>query len=396
MNVVIAQSGGPTPVINMSLRGAVEQAVKLDGIQTVYGSRNGVEGILENRLVSLKERLAELERASNQPGAILGGSRRVLSEEDLHAILSRLEEAKVDIFCYIGGNGSSRTVKELHHYAESAGKSMRFVHIPKTIDNDLFGTDHTPGYGSAAKFVSQIVQWIGTDMLSMKTYDKVELIEVMGGNSGWLAAASALFKQDEGDFPQIVYMPEQETDAMTFLAQIENAYKSYGCVMAIIPDHMKIRDVQSDLTLNHIRQGYNGGVSNNLAAMIRTQLGLKARVTAPGTLFRSAAGMASECDLSEAYRLGAEAVRLAAEGFSGGMVSLTRHSNDPYFCQVDWKDLKDIAGKEKTLPDSFWNMGKQMPTQAFRDYLTPLVDGQISPPVFFQEDINSISLNKTS
>lgn len=383
MNVIIAQSGGPTPVINMSLRGAVEQASRTDSIQEIYGSRNGVEGILDNRLIRLNDRLAELEQASLQPGAVLGGSRYSLREEDLQAIVERLEERNVRIFCYIGGNGSSRTVQALHRYASEAGKDIRFVHIPKTIDNDLYGTDHTPGYGSAAKFVSHIVQWIGMDIVSMKTYDKVELIEVMGGNSGWLAAASALAKQKEGDFPQIVYLPEKGISLEALLEDVDKAYRRFGCAMMIVPDHLKISGLQSDMKPNHPRQGYNGGISTKMAVEIRSRLGLKTRVTAPGTLYRSMSCLASECDLSEAYRLGAEAIKYAEEGRSGGMVALTRLSDHPYASRIDWSDLKNIAGKEKPLPDYYWDPVNQMPTEAFRNYLLPLVDGQILKPISF-------------
>lgn len=381
MNVLVAQSGGPTPVINMSLRGCVEQALATPGVRQVFGSRNGVEGILANRLIPLGGRLDVLEAASAQPGALLGGSRYALKEEDARQIIKTMEELDIGVFCYIGGNGSSRTVKVLHRLAREADKPLRFVHIPKTIDNDLYGTDHTPGFGSAAKFIAQAVQWIGMDMRSLTSYDKVELVEVMGGNSGWLAAASALYKKSEGDFPQIVCLAERETDLETCLNQIESAYTHYGSVMMIVPDHMKIRGMQSDQTANHPRSGYNGGISGNLAVAVRSRLGLKTRVTSPGTLFRCMAGLVSASDMSEARLLGAEAVRYAFDGYSGGMVSLTRISNTPYECKVDWADLDEIAGKEKPLPPHFWDYEKQMPTEAFREYLLPLVDGQPLPRV---------------
>ncbi|WP_248924333.1 diphosphate--fructose-6-phosphate 1-phosphotransferase [Paenibacillus hamazuiensis] len=381
MNVMIAQSGGPTPVINMSLRGAVEKALGMEAVDKIYGSRNGVEGILHDDLVHLHEKAEDIRRASQQPGAILGGSRHSLTENEVAAIAEKLKELNVGIFCYIGGNGSSRTVKELHRHAVQNGINIQFVHIPKTIDNDLYGIDHTPGFGSAAKFVSHMVQWIGMDMASMKSYDKVEIVEVMGGNSGWLAAATAIAKRDEADYPQIVYMPEQEVRLEEMLAQIETVYSKTGSVMMIVPDHLKIPGLRSDAALGHPRSGYNGGISYKLAGEVKQRLGLKTRVTSPGTLYRTASCMASECDLSEAYRLGAEAVRFAAEGYSGGMVTLDRVSDSPYECRIDWADLEHIAGKERPLPAHYWDAQRQMPTPAFIDYILPLVDGQIIRPV---------------
>jgi len=383
VNVLIAQSGGPTPVINMSLRGAVEQAVQLDNIQHVYASRNGIEGLLNDQIIPLEGKLAELERASLQPGSVLGASHYLLQDGDLEHIVQRLEQLKVDIFVFIGGNGSSRMVQALHRLTRSMGKTgIRFVHVPKTIDNDLLGTDHTPGFASASKLVSHMVQWIGLDMAAMKAYDKVGIVEVMGGNAGWLAAASALYKQDESAFPQLVYMPKEETDIEHFLALTERAYADYGQVMVVVPDHIKFRNIQSDQRGNNqLRTYLNTGISASLASVVRERLGLKTRVTNPGVLYRSASGMVSQCDLEESYRLGAEAIRFAAEGRSGGMAGLTRISDAPYASTVEWMELDAIAGKEKLLPQTFWDAERHMPTAAFRAYMTPLVDGQIFNPV---------------
>jgi len=379
VNVLIAQSGGPTPVINMSLRGAAEQAVQLQGVRHVYASRNGIEGILNDEIVRLEEKLPELAQASLQPGSVLGASHYLLKEGDLEKVIVRLEQLEVGIFCFIGGNGSSRMVLALHRLARAMGKNdIRFVHVPKTIDNDLLGTDHTPGFASASKFVSHMIQWIGLDMAAMKAYDKVGIVEVMGGNAGWLAAASALGKKDESAFPQLVYMPEEETDIEHFLALTEKAYSNYGQVMAVVPDHIKFRNIQSDQKGNkQLRDRLNTGISANLAAAVRERLGLKTRVTNPGVLYRCASGMVSKLDRDEAYELGAQAIRFAAEGLSGGMAGLDRISDEPYRSRVEWVDLEQIAGKEKYLPKAFWDAERNMPTPAFRTYMSPLVDEQL-------------------
>jgi len=382
VNVLIAQSGGPTPVINMSLMGAVQQAVKLKNIKHVYASRNGIEGLLNDQVIQLEGRLAELESASHQPGSVLGASHYPVAEGDFERVIERLEQLEVDIFCYIGGNGSSRMVKALHHLAAAQGKSMRFVHVPKTIDNDLLATDHTPGFASASKLLANMIQWIGMDMTAMKAYDKVGIVEVMGGNAGWLAAASALGKQNESAFPQVVYQPKAPVDVEHFLETVDRAYRDYGQVMIVVPDHIKFRDLQADQAGNqHLRNNLNAGISSNLAGLVRQHFGLKTRVTAPGVLYRCASAMVSECDREEAYRLGAEAIRMASEGMSGGMVGLHRVSNDPYHCTIKWVDLDEVAGKERYLPQEFWDEERQMPTAAFRAYMEPLLGGQVLQPV---------------
>lgn len=380
-NMLIAQSGGPTAVINQSLYGAVSAAVANPAIHHVYGSLNGVEGLLHERMVLLDGELGTLEKAAGQPGALLGGSRYELIEGDMERIIRKMDERDIRIFCYIGGNGSSRTVQALHHYAQSIRKDMVFVHIPKTIDNDLFGTDHTPGYGSAAKFLIQSIQWIGADMDSLGTYDQVELIEVMGGNSGWLAAASAFGKERLDQFPQLIYLPEKTRTLDQFLQEIESHYQKFKKLMVIVPDHFQVGGIRSASSANKKRKGYNGGISHTLSSEIVDKLGYKTRLTNPGSLYRSAFGLASQTDLQEAKLLGERAVEAALGGSSGVMMSLKRLQDDPYCCAVEAVLLNDIAGKERTLPSSYWDDQAQMATPAFQNYLRPLIDFDIMKPL---------------
>jgi 6-phosphofructokinase len=384
MNVVIGQSGGPTPVINASLRGAVEKALKHDQVDTVYGTPNGLQGILNHKLIRLNEKLPEICKASEQPGAILGTSRHPLAEEEYAKIIDELERVNAKIFCYIGGNGSSRTVLALHRYASAMGKDIRFVHVPKTIDNDLDGTDHCPGYGSASKFLSHTVQLFAADMLSLQTVSKVEIIEVMGGNRGWLPAASALFKKQETDYPDLVYLPDHPIDADAFLADVDNTFSSKGrSIIVIVPDHMKVNHLAKDpyATEDPIR-GHNAGIGFRLSQYINRQLKIPTRVTVPNSLFRIASGFVSRVDYQESLLLGDKAIDYALAGYSGGMVTLERQSSSPYVSRVQWAQLDDFAGKEKTFPTSYWDASRHMPTPAFVDYLLPLID-QEEPGLVF-------------
>ncbi|GCL74289.1 diphosphate--fructose-6-phosphate 1-phosphotransferase [Paenibacillus naphthalenovorans] len=381
-NMAIGQSGGPTSVINMSLYGALEQALKQPEIDTIFGVCNGIEGLLQHRLVRLNDKLDRARQAASQPGAILGASRYELSEQELEKIVSAMETWNIGLFCYIGGNGSSRTVQSLHHYAAATGRDMKFIHIPKTIDNDLFGTDHTPGYGSAAKFVSNVVQWVGADLRSMNTFDQIKIVEMMGRNAGWLAAASALGKRDEHDMPHLVYLPEHYVHLELMLADIERVYKTVGTVLMVVPEF--IRTSSSEMLLDQdkassreFRNGHPGGTSHYLARVISEQLGLKARYDAPGTLYRAAACMTSDIDLKEAYQLGAAAVSHLLLGRSGGMVALHRISHSPYQCEIRWTDLTGISGKERKLPDHYWDPRRHMPSESFKEYLLPLVDHEM-------------------
>ncbi|PKG24660.1 diphosphate--fructose-6-phosphate 1-phosphotransferase [Niallia nealsonii] len=385
MNILIAQSGGPTSVINMSLYGAVRKAFAEKQIKHIYGSVNGIEGVLNDRLILLEKKLVEIEKASNQPGSILGGSRYSLQEGDLEKIINKMETFNIKVFYYIGGNGSARTVKALHHCAKHQGKELRFIHIPKTIDNDLYGTDHTPGYPSAANFLSHAVQWIGTDMESMKTYGQIEIIEAMGGNTGWLASASAIAKSSEEQYPQLVYLPEEKKSLSQILKEVESSYQKYGKLMMIIPDHFFIQGILSEASANTTRAGYNGGVAYQLAAQIINNLGYKTKITIPGTLYRSAYSFTSKQDLKEARILGETAVEQAMKGISGVMMCIKRLSNKPYDVEIITKDLENIAGKEKAFPKEFWDKEKHMPTNKYKTYLLPLLEYSFLKPLTLLE-----------
>jgi 6-phosphofructokinase 1 len=387
-NVVVGQSGGPTPVINASLRGVVEQALKAEQVDRIYGTPNGLSGILRNELIGLNGKLPQIRQAARQPGAVLGTSRHPLHESEYERIIANLEQADVKVFCYIGGNGSSRTVLALAEYARSKGKDIRFVHIPKTIDNDLDGTDHTPGYGSAAKFLSHMTQWFAVDMVSLQTVPKIEIIEVMGGNRGWLPAASALFKTRSG-YPNLVYLPDKPVEAATILNDVESVFQRKESMMMMVPDHLRVNGLPTDpLAVEDRLRGNNTGIGFRLSQHITRTLGIPTRTTVPYALYRIAPGAVSAVDIEEAYQLGAKAVEYAAAGYTGGMVSLERVSAKPYLSRIRWVALDGVAGQEKTFPAAYWNADEHRPTAAFADYLLPLIDGETPDCLFSLSDLD--------
>lgn len=382
VNIIIGQSGGPTPVINMSLRGIVETAINHNSIGTVYGSYNGLEGLLKKKVINLSNKLDLIHRASYQPGSILGASRHPLQEHELDMILNHMKELDITYFFYIGGNGSSRTVWALDQYARSTGRDMRFIHIPKTVDNDICGTDHTPGFASAAKLVSHLTQWAAADLRSMNTFDKIKIIEVMGRNAGWLAGSTAIGKKTEGAAPHLVYLPEHFVTLDGIINDVDQAVKKYENIVMVVPDHLRISETEfvndHDSSSSELScAGHPGGVSNYLARMIHHHLGIKARYDAPGTLIRSAQGFLSKLDQKEAFDLGASSVNYIHEGRSGGMVCLERVSNHPYESRIIWRSLDGISGIERTFPEHYWCRDTNMPTDSFREYLTPLIDNDI-------------------
>jgi 6-phosphofructokinase 1 len=365
----------------MTLLGVIDEALKTKSIEHIYGSKNGLEGILNKQLFLLTHQYGVIKKASIQPGAILGGSRYSPSEKDFDVILNTLKELKIGVFCYIGGNGSSRTVKELHLRSEILNGDIQFIHIPKTIDNDLEGTDHTPGYGSAAKFLAQTVSWIGADMAAMRTYDKVEIIETQGGNAGWLAASSALGKKHQDDYPQLVFLPDMKVSLEQFLASVESVYKSTKSIIVIIPDHLHVTGLIEKLQLDVTGRRYNGGIGFRLYQEIKANLGLKTRYTSPTSMFRTTQSLISKIDQQEAYQYGQHAVHLALNGQSGVMVSLNRTSHSPYNYTFTYTNLLNNSIKEKPLPEHFWDEKTNLPTSSFIEYAMPLIDGEIQKAV---------------
>jgi 6-phosphofructokinase 1 len=391
--LLLAQSGGATAVINGSLSGAIEAARRSGRFDTIIGARNGIDGVLAGAFIDLGRQpesvLALLRRT---PSAALGTTRRKLTDDDAAQALATLRAHDIHAFAYIGGNDSADTALRLSRLARAAGYPLRVVSIPKTIDNDLEGTDHCPGFGSIARFLALATRDAGLDTEATRALYPVKLIEVMGRHAGWVAAATALGQQGPDEAPQLIFFPERPPrDLDHFLHEIQQTYDRAGCVVAVVPE--TLRDAQGApiagdgiAWTDPFGHQYTPGPGPGLTRAIEAHLGLRARFDKPGTIARMYIDSVSETDLSEAVLAGATAVELLAQGISGVMVTLERASNDPYQVRVGSVALEHVANRERLLPDDFIAVDGRSVTDAFRQYALPLIDGPL-PPVARLTDI---------
>ena len=377
--LVVAQSGGPSPVVNASLAGAVAQARKHDAFSAVYGLVHGVEGVLREDLLDLSdvsdEALFELART---PGAALGSTRRAIVEADFARWRDVFRAHDVGYFAYIGGNGSMWVC----HRLAALDPDLRVMGIPKTVDNDLAATDHAPGYGSAARFLALAVRDTGRDVEAMRSFEDVVILEAMGRNTGWLAAGSALLKERPDDAPHLVYVPEVPFDEAAFLDDVTRIHDRLGYVFVVVAEGIRDaagvqigeRGAPLDL-LGRVVPSLASGASTILADVVRQRLGLRARVLRPGLIGRALASCVSLTDRREAWEVGAAAVARLAAGESGQMVTLERTSDDPYTVRLGGAPLLDVAGHEKPLPRDYMDESGTMVTSAFLRYGLPLIEG---------------------
>lgn len=381
--LLVGQSGGPTAVMNSSLLGVVEAALGQPGLTGVLGAIDGVEGLLEGQVIDLgKESPATLQALRRTPAAALGSCRYKLQPDDPDRLLAQLQRLGVRYLAYIGGNDSADTAHRLARRAGETGQDLRVILVPKTIDNDLPMTDHCPGYGSIARFVASTLQDVGRDTEAMHRIDPVKIVEVMGRNAGWVAAASTLGKRDELDPPHLVYPPERWLEPARFLAEVESIYRRIGHVVVVVAE--TVRFANGELVGAHDRDardrfGHRRLVepARKLAALIEEQLGLRARYDRPGTIQRMSTAALSEVDVSEAYDAGRHAVRALLDGQTDQMVTLLRSPGPEYACTYGLAPLAQVANLEKPLPPAFFPTAEALPTPAFRAYAEPLLGGPL-------------------
>ena len=369
-NVIVGQSGGPTAVINSSLAG-VYRTAKDRGAKKVYGMLFGIQGFLDEQYIDLSDYIKnelDIEILKRTPSAFLGTCRYKLPAihenkeiyEKIFEILNRLE---IECFIYIGGNDSMDTIKKLSDYAIITGQPQKFVGVPKTIDNDLALTDHTPGYGSAAKYIATSTKEVIRDGLGF-SYKKnlVTIIEIMGRNAGWLTGASALSKGEDCDGPDLIYLPEIPFDIEDFIQRVRALLETKSTVVVAVSEGIRLKDGRyvceefggSDYVdaFGHVQLTGSG---NYLAGVIRNEIGCKTRAIEFSTLQRSASHLASRVDINEAFMVGGAAVKAADEGDSGKMVVIDRVSDDPYQCATGIYDVHKIAKDEKLVPRNWIN-----------------------------------------
>ncbi len=389
-NVIVGQSGGPTAVINSSLAGVYRTALDR-GAKKVYGMRYGIQGLLNEQYVDLSKHIKselDIEILKRTPSAFLGTCRYKLpdiheNKEVYEKIFRILNELNIECFIYIGGNDSMDTIKKLSDYAILTGQKQKFVGAPKTIDNDLALTDHTPGYGSAAKYIATSTKEVIRDGLGFSYKKKlVTIIEIMGRNAGWLTGASALSKGEDCDGPDLIYLPEIPFDINQFVNKIRKKLEQKNVVVVAVSEGIKTKDNQyiSELAaktdyVDAFGHKQLSGTASYLASRIGSEIGCKTRAVEFSSLQRSAAHLASRVDVNEAYMVGGAAVKAADEGDSGRMVVIERVSDDPYQCATAIYDVHKIANGEKVVPRSWITKDGTYVTDEFIDYVRPLIQG---------------------
>ncbi len=388
-NLLVGQSGGPTAVINATLAGIISFAQKkLDG--KIYGMRGGLEGLLSRtdfiELSNLNE--GQLERLKQTSGGALGSGRIKPGQEDLERALSYLKQHDIRYFIFIGGNGSMQTPLELERLAQKQGYELYCIGAPKTVDNDLYGTDHAPGYGSAARWLAQHTLDSGLDLYTMRGFDHFKVVEAMGRHAGWLAAASVLARFRPTDPPHLILLPEIVFDETAFLSKVESIFKREGCVLVVASEGVRdkqgkfLAELNAALNLDPVGKpmlSLGEGISGYLCQLVKEKLGLKARYDKPGTLQRGAACV-SPIDREEAFKLGEAAAQYALEGQSGLMPGLLRMSNAPYRCKIVPTKLNQVVGRERIIPPEFLT-SDGLNEAAFHEYALPLIGPALAEPM---------------
>ena len=392
-NVIVGQSGGPTAVINASLYGVVYEALnREDACGTVYGMINGIEGFLNDQIMDMEplERSGELELIKTTPGSYLGSCRYKLPEdlgdEVYPKLFEKFEQYGIGYFFYIGGNDSMDTVSKLSRYAEKTGSDIRFMGIPKTIDNDLVRTDHTPGFGSAAKYVSSTVREIAIDASVYDNKKSVTIVEIMGRHAGWLTAASVLARKFEGDNPVLIYLPETAFDPEKFISDVKEALEKVPNLVVCISEGINdgngtfICELASDVGVDNFGHKMLTGSGKYLENLVKEKIGVKVRSIELNVCQRCSSAMLSATDQKEAIASGAYGVKCAIEGETGKMIGFSRLAGEDYKIDYVAEDVNLICNQEKTVPLEWITGNGSDIGQEFIDYALPLIKGEVKVP----------------
>ncbi len=391
-NLLVAQSGGPTAAINATIVGVLEMAKLSDKIDKVYGSKYGIKGVFEEQLIdldSLQHSTKRLEILKQTPAAVLGSCRFKLGKSgsgDADAQCAQIIQVfrKYDIkyFVYVGGNDSMDTVSQLNAYCKKNGiDDIKVLGAPKTIDNDLVGTDHCPGFGSAAKYIATTVAELERD-ISVYDVPAVTIVEIMGRNAGWLTAATALARVNGGRGPALIYLCEQAFDMDRFIEDVREQVDKHNGILVAVSEGIKsadgkyISELYQPNTVDEFGHGYLAGVGQILTEIIKDRIGCKVRAVELSLMQRCASHIASATDIEESRMLGMKAVSAALEGKSGVMVTLVRREGEEYAIDFDSIDISEVANQEKTVPLSWITEDGHDVTQEMLDYLYPIIEGE--------------------
>ncbi|AIS53030.1 pyrophosphate--fructose 6-phosphate 1-phosphotransferase Pfp [Thermoanaerobacter kivui] len=391
-NCLVAQSGGPTAVINSSLYGVIMEASKSTAIDRIYGGINGIEGIIKGKIIDILDIPYERIRQMRfSPAAALGSCSYKLKDykeddSDYKKLIEIFKKYNIKYFFYIGGNDSMDAVDKIHKYTKEIGFDVNVIGIPKTVDNDLMFTDHSPGFGSAAKYIATITLELALDaeVYEAKT---INVLEVMGRNAGWLTASSVLAKERFPHLKQLIYLPEVPFNEEKFLEDVNKAYKEYGNVFITISEGIV------DEKGNYIAKRDNayekdafghpqlGGVGDYIEKIIKEKVYKRVKMTRLGVTQRCAMHLASKVDFEEAEMLGREAVKYALDGETGKMIGLIREKDSPYTVKTELVDVDKVCNKEKKMPLSWINSEGNYVTGEFFNYAKPLIQGEVKLPI---------------
>ncbi len=394
-NLLVAQSGGPTAVINASVAGVIQEAGHHECIQEIYGGQNGIWGILREDLIDLNDEKAKaIEGLKYTPAAALGTCRYKLdfkkkperAQQDMARLFEVFQAHNIRYFFYAGGNDSQDTAHKIHEEAIKRGYEMRVIGVPKTIDNDLPQTDHCPGYGSVIKYAATTVMEIAADVSSMATEEgSCCVVEVMGRHAGWIAAGTVLAKRTPADAPHIILLPEVLFDEAAFLKRVQEVIAAHRSCIVVVGEglkNLKGEEVAADKTrLDAFGHPVLAGVGEIIEGLVTERLKLKARSVKLGYAQRAASHFASATDAMEAAACGEAAVRAAVDGKSGYMVKIVRMQSHPYKWTTDLQPLGDIANVEHKLPRDWITEDGFLPNEKFIEYARPLIQGEVQVPV---------------
>lgn len=396
-NCIVAQSGGPTVAINASLAGVLHGALESGEFDTVYGSLNGILGILNSNYLNLTQLYHENEDMLSilkvSPAMYLGSCRYKLPDyEDDDAtyafIFNRFQELNISAFFYIGGNDSMDTVLKLSHYAKQIGSDIRIIGIPKTIDNDLCLTDHTPGYGSAAKYVASSLLEIAHDTF-IYSIKSVTIVEIMGRDAGWLTAAAALARNHYNTAPHLIYLPEVAFDQDAFIADVSKLLEERNNVIIAVSEGIRDKDGKyisaSSAVADTFGHSQLSGAGKCLEYLIKEKINVKVRSIELNVLQRCASHICSLTDINESFALGEKAIEQALAGKTGGMLVINRISNDPYNISIDFADIENIANQAKSVPVEWISKAGNDVTSELIAYITPLIQGE--PTIQYENGI---------
>lgn len=385
-NILIMHGGGPTAVINGSLYGAVKEAKKNPKIEHIYAAKNGTGGLMRDELIELENVPDEdLELLLQTPGSAIGTSRDPLYADEYDKMIEMLQKHQIGYVLLNGGNGTMDTCGRLHRACEEKGLDIKVMGIPKTMDNDIAITDHSPGFGSAARFIAQSTKELCADVQGLAIH--VVVLEASGRNAGWITASAALASDDGGIGPDLIYLPERDFDEDQFIADVEKLLQKKKGIVVVASEGLHDKDGNPivEPIFKTERATYFGDVSSHLANLVVKRLGYKARGEKPGLLGRASIPLQSPVDLKEAVIAGELACRAALEGESGKMVAFRRVSTEPYVMEPFLVPIEEVMMYERTMPDEYINEAGNGVTESFKEWCRPLLGAELPKMIAFNK-----------